>query len=126
MYIKNLLPLTDCHKKSYFPGGSDYPYFAVGYEFQDKNGARYSARYMFIPEQENANRLTWRDAASTRIYAVSVSTNGKTKPTSAEIKKNFNDALNTIDKIPAIYDVLWKQFFVNVLKKNNLYEQPKN
>jgi hypothetical protein len=40
---------------------------------------------MFIAEQENANRLTWRDAASTRIDAVSVSYNRKTKLTPAEI-----------------------------------------
>jgi len=126
VYIKNLLPLSDCHKKSYFPGGSDYPYFAVGYEFKDKNDIQYSARYIFIPEQENANRLAWRDAASTRIYAISVSNNRKTKPTATAIKKNFNDALNVIGKIPAVYDVLGKHFFVDVLKKNNLYEQPKN
>lgn len=118
VYLKNLLPLSDCHKKSYFPGGSDYPYFAVGYEFKDKNNVQYSARYMFIPDQENANRLTWRDASSTRIYAVSVSNNEKTTP--AEVKKNFNDALNVILKIPAVYDVLGKHFFVKVLKKNNL------
>lgn len=120
------MPPSDCNKKSYFPGGSDYPYFAVGYEFQEKNGVHYSARYLFIPEQENANRLTWRDAASTQIYAISVSNNGKIKPTSSEIKKNFNDALNVISKIPAIDGVLGKNFFVDVLTKNNLYEQSKN
>ncbi len=124
VYLKNILPVSDCHKKSYFPGGSDYPYFAVGYEFQTKNGVRYSARYMFIPEQENANRLSWRDAASTQIYAVSISDNGKTQPTPANIKKNFNDALNAIRAIPAVYDVLGKRFFIDVLEKNNLYEQP--
>ena len=124
VYLKKLLPPSDCHKKSYFPGGSDYPYFGIGYEFQTKSGVHYSARYMYIPEQENANRLTWRDAASTEIYATSVSDHGKTKPTPAEIKKNFNDALNAIRKIPSVYDVLGKHFFMKVLKKNNLYEQP--
>lgn len=119
VYLNNLLPPTDCRKKSYFPGGSDYPYFAIGYEF-NKNGVHYSARYMFIPEQENANRLAWRDAASTKIYAINVSSDGKPKPTPAEIRKNFNDALNAMRKIPALYSVIGKPFFEEVLKKNNL------
>ena len=107
-------------KKSYLPGGSVYTYFAVGYAFQSKEGVRYSARYIYIPEQENADRLAWRDASATEIYAVSTS-----KKESAKVmQQNFNVALHAIRKIPAVYDVLGKHFFEVILKKNHLNAVP--
>ncbi|PIZ03435.1 MAG: hypothetical protein COY58_09765 [Gammaproteobacteria bacterium CG_4_10_14_0_8_um_filter_38_16] len=120
VYLKKILPKKDCLKKSYLPGGSVYTYFAVGYAFQSKEGVRYSARYIYIPEQENADRLAWRDASATEIYAVSTS-----KKESAKVmQQNFNVALHAIRKIPAVYDVLGKHFFEVILKKNHLNAVP--
>lgn len=116
VYLKNILPEKDCYQKSYLPGGASYPYFVVGYEFTAKNGTRYVAQYSYIPEQENANRLQWRDASGTTIYAISTSK----KESRKEIQKNLNDTLNEIQKMPAVYDVLGKSFFVEILKKNNI------
>ena len=116
VYLKNLLPVSDCLKKSYLPGGAAYPYFAVGYEFQAADGAHYVAQYIYIPEQENANHLAWRDASATEVYALSVSKN----ETPEVIQKNFNDALNVIRATPGVYDVLGKHFFEKILKKNNV------
>lgn len=116
VYLKNLLPVSDCLKKSYLPGGGAYPYFAVGYEFQAADGAHYVAQYIYIPEQENANRLAWRDASPTEVYAISVSKN----ETPEVIQKNLNDALNVIRATPGVYDVLGKRFFDEILKKNSI------
>ena len=114
VYLKNILPTSDCLKKSYLAGGGAYTYFAIGYEFQVKNGTRYSARYINIPGQENGNRLTWIDASDTQIYAVSGSGNKKLKRESPEaIKKNLNEALDVIrKKNPVVFNVLGKRFFL--------------
>lgn len=115
VYLKNVLPQTDCLKKSYLPGGSAYTYFAIGYEFQAANGTRYVARYMYIPEQENANRLAWRDASATEIYA----TGSSKKETPEEIRKNLNGALNIIQQNNEVNDVLGKYFFAKILEKTD-------
>ncbi|OGT40744.1 MAG: hypothetical protein A3E81_04505 [Gammaproteobacteria bacterium RIFCSPHIGHO2_12_FULL_36_30] len=116
VYLKNILPETDCYKKSYLSGGASYTYFAVGYAFTAKNGTRYVAQYSYIPEQENANRLQWADASGTTIYAISTSK----KESREAIQKNLNDALNEIKKMPAVYNILGKHFFAEILKKNNI------
>lgn len=118
VYLKKILPVSDCLKKSYLSGGWSAPYFSVGFEFIAKDGVHYSARYIYTPEKENSDRLAWRDASSTRIYAVSVS---KKEPLSL-IRKNLNSALVTISKTPALKDVLVKHFFIKILKENHLYE----
>lgn len=120
VYLKNLLPPSDCLKKNYLPGSVAYPYFAVGYELQTKNGAHYVARYIYIPEQENANRLAWRDASATEIYAIS----GSQYESADVVRENLNDAINVIRSVPAVYDVLGKQFFDEILKKNNQHKKP--
>jgi hypothetical protein len=123
VYLKNILPSKDCLKKSYIPGGWSAPYFAVGFECYDKDGNRYTGRYIYIPVKENANRLTWNDSSDTQIYAISVSGANKledAKPSSKEIRKNFNEALNAISRIPALYEVIGKHLFVDILKKNKL------
>jgi hypothetical protein len=123
VYLKNILPSKDCLKKSYIPGGWSAPYFAVGFESYDKDGNRYTGRYIYIPVKENANRLTWNDSSDTQIYAISVSGANKledAKPSSKEIRKNFNEALNAISRIPALYEVIGKHLFVDILKKNKL------
>jgi len=118
VYLKNLIKPDEYLKKNYLPGGFMVPYFAVGYEFE-KNGVHYSARYIYLPGQENGNRLAWRDASDTIIYATSIS--GNMKLLHAEIQKNFIDALNVIRQHPEVYNILGKHFFVEILKKNNLY-----
>ncbi len=125
VYLKKLLPKSDCLKKSYLPGGWSAPYFAVGYEFQGKDGARYSARNIYIPGKENANRLAWRDASNTQIYAISVTSKNKARPSGEVIRNNFNAALDVIRKSPNVYNVIGKNFFVDILKNNNLYDKPK-
>lgn len=117
VYLKNLLPQTDCLKKSYLPGGSEYPYFAVGYEFTTEEGARYCTRYIYIPEQENGNRLAWIDASSTHVYAISVT--GAKNLSREEMQQPLNAALEEIRKMPDIYNVLGEYFFAEILKKNN-------
>lgn len=111
VYLKNILPATDCAKKSYLPGGWSAPYFSVGYQFRGTDGARYSARYIYTPEKENSNRFAWRDASSTRIFAISVSK----KESPDVIRKNFSAALNVIRKTPDLDQVLVKPFFIDVL-----------
>lgn len=115
VYLKNILPPLDCMVKSYLPGGASYTYFSVGYEFKDKNGIRYTARYMNIPEAENQNRLQWRDASTTEVYAISSS---KKEPIKV-IKENLTMALNTIrEENKPLYNVLGKRFFIKMLNKN--------
>ena len=121
VYLKKILPLADCHQKSYLPGGWSAPYFSVGYEFTGKDGAQYSARYVYSPERENSNRFAWRDASTSHIYITSVSK----KESPEVIRKNFNAALQVISKIPDVDQVLVKHFYMNVLKENNLYEAEK-
>ncbi len=119
VYLKNILPPKDCLKKSYLTGGWSAPYFSVGFEFQTEDGHRYSARYIYIPVKENASRLIWNDSSDTQIYATSVSNASASeniKPSAEEIQKNFKDALNVIRKIPAVYEVLGKNFFEKILK----------
>lgn len=122
VYLKNLIKPGDYLKKSYIPGGFMTTYFAVGYEFEAA-GRRYSARYCYIPGQENGNRIAWRDASDTIIYAISVSGDNK-KLSPADVEKRFNDALNVIRQNPAVYEVLGEQFFVKILKENNMYRSP--
>ena len=115
-YLKNLLPEESCLKKSYLPGGAEYPYFAVGYEFTAEDDTRYAVRYIYIPEQENGNRFAWLDASATQIYAISVS-NGKTSR--EEMKKQLHAKLNAIRTMPDVYGILGEHFFAEILKKNN-------
>ncbi len=112
VYLKNILPKSDCMVKNYLPGGASYTYFSVGYEFKDKNGIRYTARYINIPEAENQNRLQWRDASTTEIYAISSSK----KESIEAIKENLRTALNTIrEENQTLYNVLGKRFFIKML-----------
>jgi hypothetical protein len=122
VYLKKILPKSACLKKNYLPGGSVYTYFAVGYEIKANDGKRYSARYINIPGQENANRLTWNDASDTQLYAIGFpSKKTVNKETLKAIRKKFNAALEVIRKEPKIYKILGKHFFVKILKKNSLY-----
>lgn len=113
VYLQKILPSKDCLKKSYLPGGADYPYFAVGYEFRGKNGARYVARYLYLPEQENANRLAWRDASGTKILAI-----GGSGPMNANDRHAFKVALEKISATPAVRDLLGARFFDEIVREN--------
>ena len=120
VYLKNILPQSDCLKKSYLPGGASYTYFAVGYEYKANDGTIYSAKYINLPGQENGNRLAWLDASSTYIYALSSSSNRVDTNTTNPLI----EALDIIQKTqPAVYDVLGNNFFIDILKKNGLYAQ---
>lgn len=121
VYLKGKLPVQDCLKKSYLPGGAAYPYFAVGYEFRGKNGAHYVARYLYLPEQENANRLAWRDASGTKIMAIG-SSNG---PLDASDRLAFKTVLAKISAVPAVHDVLGKYFFDEIAQKELIHTNQK-
>jgi len=120
-YLKNILPKKDCLTKSYLHGGWPAPYFSVGYVYKNNKGVRYDARYIYIPEKENANRLAWRDASDTQIYAISVSGNTQTENSKALVRKYLNKGLSVIKRHPLIYNILGQHFFLPILKKNHLY-----
>lgn len=107
VYLNNILAKEDCLKKSYLQGSASYPYFAVGYEVKNKDGALSEARYINIPGQENGNKLAWIDASNTYVYAISGGT-----------KKELLNALNIIKKEnKTFYDVVGKTFFMPILKE---------
>ncbi len=120
VYLKNILPPDDCLKKSYLPGGYAAPFFAVGYEIQ-RGPTLFSARYIYLPGAENSNRLAWRDASDTEIYAVSASgEENVSQPSTEEITKALNDGLDEIREVPGLYELLGQQFFTEILEKNGM------
>ena len=121
VYLKNLLPEDECLKKSYLPGGYAAPFFAVGYEV-NRGSRLFSARYLYIPGAENSNRLAWRDASDTQIYAVSASGVESGSPTAKEVKDALNEGLEEIRGMPAVYDLLGARFLEEILEKNGMSE----
>lgn len=118
VYLKPILPQSDCLKRNYLTGGASYTYFAVGYEYVADDGTHYTAQYVNIPGQENGSRLAWLDASNTYIYAVGAS-NG---PIDADGKNRLVEALDTIrQEQPMVYRQLGSNFLVPILKKNKLY-----
>ncbi|MGH7239501.1 MAG: hypothetical protein ACREHG_05480, partial [Candidatus Saccharimonadales bacterium] len=123
VYLKNILPSEDCLTKSYLHGGWSAPYFAVGYIYKDAAGKSYDARYIYIPEKENSDRLAWRDASDTEIYAVSAGQEMPSKSVRENMRKYLNETLKVLSRHPVLYQVLGKRFFIATLKKNHLYEE---
>jgi hypothetical protein len=124
-YLKKIVPLTDYGKKHFLPGGYMAPYFAVGYEVQADDHTRYSARYIYLPIKENANRLRWADSPVTELYVISSSSTQSLQTIPDAVQKSLNDALEIIhQKMPAVYEVLGKHFFVDILKNNHVYNVP--
>lgn len=103
IYLNKILPKADCTTKNYLAGGASYTYFAVGYDYQDKNGTRYTAKYINIPGQENGNRLAWLDASNTYIYATSVSDDTDEH----HVRQHLAEAIHVIkEQQPQLYNII--------------------
>lgn len=122
-YLKKILPKKDCGKKSYLPGGWSSAYFGVGYTYTTNSGTHYEARYIYTPEKENANRLTWLDASDTQIYAINITKKGNLPKNEYQIIHALKKGLSIIKKHPAIYKILGKNYFNTILNQKYFKKQ---
>ena len=119
VYLKKLITPEDFGRKSYLSGGFMTPYFAVGFEFE-KNGVHYKAQYSYTNESENSNRLAWRDASDTQVYAITVSGAKNKIPAQPIIHQNFIDALHEIQKTSSgMNDILVTHFLAPIFKTHH-------
>lgn len=68
VYIKKLLPPNLNLRKNYASGNYKAPFFAFGIKIPLNKVISFIMEYAYFPLNENANRLSWKDAPNAKMY----------------------------------------------------------